>query len=76
MATPTETDWSQVFTLMLKRLAKDFHDSNNRLKNALELNRFQGYQQRYIPNIRYFQNAGYTPGNRLATASEPFAFFL
>ena len=76
MATPTDTDWTQVYTLMLKRLAKDLHDSHNRLKNALELNRIQEYQQRYIPNDRYFQTAGYTPENRLTTISESFAIFL
>ena len=76
MATPTDTDWNQVYTLMLKRLAKDLHDSHNRLKNALELNRIQEYQQRYIPNDRYFQTAGYTPKNRLTTISESFAIFL
>ena len=76
MAIPTDTDWTQVYTLMLKRLAKDLHDSHNRLKNALELNRIQEYQQRYIPNDRYFQTAGYTPENRLTTISESFAIFL
>ena len=76
MATPTDTDWNQVYTLMLKRLAKDLHDSHNRLKNALELNRIQEYQQRYILNDRYFQTAGYTPENRLTTISESFAIFL
>ena len=75
MATPTDTDWNQVYTLMLKRLAKDLHDSHNRLKNALELNRIQEYQQRYILNDRYFQTAGYTPENRLTTISESFATF-
>mgnify|MGYP006896126653 CR=1 FL=1 len=76
MATPTDTDWTQVYTLMLKRLAKDLHDSHNRLKNALELNRIQEYQQRYMLNDRYFQTAGYTPENRLTTISESFAIFL
>ena len=76
MATPTDTDWTQVYTLMLKRLAKDLDDSHNRLKNALELNRIQEHQQRYVPNDRYFQTAGYTPENRLTTISESFAIFL
>jgi len=76
MTTPTETDWAQVYTLMLKRLAKDLHESHNRLKNALELNRIQEFQQRYIPNVRYFQTVGYVPENRLTTASESFSIFL
>ena len=76
MTTPTETDWAQVYTLMLKRLAKDLHASHNRLKNALELNRIQEFQQRYIPNVRYFQTVGYVPENRLTTASESFSIFL
>ena len=76
MATPINSDWTQVYILMFKRLAKDLHDSHNRLRNALELNRIQEYQQRYIPNDRYFQTVGYTPENRLTTISESFAIFL
>ena len=52
MATPTETDWVQVYTLMLKRLVKDLHDSHNRLKNALELNRIQDHILKMLDILR------------------------
>ena len=56
---PTDSDWSQVYTLMLSRISKDLYESPHRLKNALELNRIQEHQQRYIPNLQNFRKSGY-----------------
>ena len=60
LTNPTDSDWSQVYTLMSSRISKDLCESTHRLKNALELNRIQEYQQRSIPNPQYFRQSGYS----------------
>ena len=73
---PTDSDWSHVYTLMLNRISKDLYESPHRLKNALELNRIQEHQQRYIPNLQYFRKSGYNLETRVTPVSESFASFL
>ena len=61
---------------MLSRISKDLYDSPHRLKNALELNRIQEHQQRYIPNPQYFRKSGYRLETRITPVSESFASYL
>jgi len=73
---PQNSDWSQIYTLMLKRLGTDLQASTDRIKNSLENGRVVEHQQRYIPNPQYFVPTKYLQGSQLEIAAGEFTNFL
>ena len=73
---PQNSDWGQVYTLMLKRLGTDLQAPTDRIKNSLENGRVVENQQRYIPNPQYYVPTKYLQGSQLEISAGEFTNFL